>query len=331
MVRVETFYDALADQFGYEEPTDSLSGIPSSDIQRRYALVDNPNVVFDDGLKRRFMASAGMSGPPHLGTLSQIHAARELADAGLDVEFLLADIEKHVGAGMPWTYVRDLSDRYRGLARELGYTGGIRTQNEDRDVMHTAIMLSRYYERDLLDDLDWGSTEWEEALERAYDEDGGDRSEGTPVTEFAKRQTGVLCAADFLHPLMEEGYDAFVAVLGAEEHALTLRNREIRQRAGVDGRLGGLYTKIVRGLDDYPKMSKRIPASVISLDMRPEEIRARIRGISDERLWEFLTLASEYSTSELADIEHIRQEDRERWNAEREAYADRLAELAALW
>lgn len=331
MARVDAFYDALADQFGYEQPTQSLAGIPRTHVSRRYALVDNPSAVFDDEQERLFMASAGMSGPPHLGTLSQMHAARELAEAGLDVQFLLADVEKHVGSGMPLEYVTELADRYRGLLREIGYTGDIRTQSEDREVMHTAIMLSRYYEGNLLGDMDWEPTEWDEALERAYEEDGVDRSDGDPVTEFARRQTGVLCTADFLHPLLEDGYDTFVAVLGAEEHALTLRNREMKHRASVDGRLGGLYTRIVRGLDDYPKMSKRIPDSVIALDMRPDEIRNRVRGASDDRLWEYLTLASEYSPSELAAFERARNENRERWTAVREAYADRLADLASYW
>lgn len=331
MARVDAFYDALADQFGYEQPDQSLDGIPRSHVSRRYALVDNPDAVFDDGADRLFMASAGMSGPPHLGTLSQIHAARELAEAGLDVQFLLADVEKHVGAGLPLEYVTELADRYRGLVRELGFTGDIRTQSEDREVMHTAIMLSRYYERDLLGNLEWEPTEWDEALDQAYEEDGVDRSDGEPVTEFARRQTGVLCTADFLHPVLEDGYDTFVAVLGAEEHALTLGNRELKRRADVGGHLGGLYTRIVRGLDDYPKMSKRIPDSVIALDMRPDEIRDRVRGASDDRLWEYLTLASGYSPSELAEIERARDDDRERWNAAREAYGDRLADLATYW
>lgn len=52
---------------------------------------------------------------------------------------------------------------------------------------------------------------------------------------------------------------------------------------------------------------------------------------SDDRLWEFLSLASEYSPSELDALEHARDEDRERWNAARAAYADRLAELASYW
>lgn len=331
MARIDAFYDALADQFGYESPGQTLAEIPRDHVARRYALVDNADAVFDESRNRLFMASAGMSGPPHLGTLSQMHAARELADAGLDVQFLLADVEKHVGAGLSREYVTDLADRYRGLLREVGYTGEIRTQAEDREVMHTAIVLSRYYEGDLLGDVDWEPTEWEQALERAYEADGIDRSEGEPVTEFARRQTGVLCTADFLHPLLNDGYDAFVVVLGAEEHALTLRNREVRRRAGVEGALGGLYTRVVRGLDDYPKMSKRIPDSVVGLDMRPDEIRNRVRGASDDRLWEYLTLASGYSPSELDDIERAREEDREHWNAVREAYADRLAELATYW
>mgnify|MGYP000580871614 CR=1 FL=1 len=331
MARVDSFYDALADQYGYTEPQTAVAGLSEYHVERRYALVDNADAVFDVDADRLFLASAGMSGPPHLGTLSQLHAARELADAGLDIEFLLADLEKYLGSGMSMANVTDLADRYRGLARELGYKGAIRTQSGDREVMAAAMRLSRYYETDLLPDVDWESTAWEEALDRAYEAAGVDRSDGDGVTEFARKQTGALCAADFLHPLMAEGYDVFVAVLGAEEHALTLRNREMQRRAGVDGRLGGLYTRIVRGLDDYPKMSKRIPPSVISLDMQPSEIRERIHAASDERLWEFLSLASEYSPSELDALEQARNQDRERWESTRAAYADRLAELATYW
>ncbi len=224
--------------------------------------MDNADAVFDESRNRLFMASAGMSGPPHLGTLSQMHAARELADAGLDVQFLLADVEKHVGAGLSREYVTDLADRYRGLLREVGYTGEIRTQAEDREVMHTAIVLSRYYEGDLLGDVDWEPTEWEQALERAYEADGIDRSEGEPVTEFARRQTGVLCTADFLHPLLNDGYDTFVVVLGAEEHALTLRNREVsrggrgRTRRALHARRPGAR-RLPEDVEAHPRFGRR--------------------------------------------------------------------------
>jgi tryptophanyl-tRNA synthetase len=183
---------------------------------------------------------------------------------------------------------------------------------------------------------DTAPTAWEAALADAYDRDG----EGPtgPTSDAADAHSAVLHLADFLHPLTA-GYEQVVIALGVDEHALTLGTRRFLADAPVEGTVAGLHARLVPGLGDYPKMSKSIPGSGVTLAMDPETVRERVREADTDPVtapeaspvFTMMCLASPYGPDELDRLEHLHREGGEEWAAARAAYADYLAGLGARW
>lgn len=344
MSRLADHYSAVRERNGY----DLVSAVEGTDLdwlaglERRFVAVDGRETVAA-ALDRPTLvcAGVGMTGPPHLGTVGQVLTAIELQAAGLDVQFVLADLEPY-HAGADWDRVRTLAERYRAFALDLGFDpdrGALRTQSEAREVMATGHRLARYYAPEAWDDgVEYGETDWRQAVEDLYDAgaDDGDESNGGPSSGAADAHSAVLHGADFLHPLAEEGYDQVVIALGIDEHGLTPWTRRFRDAAPVSGAVAGLHTRLVPGFGDVPKMSKSVAAGV-SLDASPEAVRERVatapdgEGPAESTAFQAMCLASRYGSGDLARLEAACEAGGEEWAAARRAYADFVAGLAERW
>jgi len=123
-------------------------------------------------------------------------------------------------------------------------------------------------------------TEFARALSDAYD--GVDRGWDGPTSDDARTFSAALHLADFLLPLTDWGYERVLLVFGADETGLLPAGRALRERAGVEGRLNGLYTRLIPATAGAPKMSKRVPESRVDLSMPPEAVRERVRNLPDD-------------------------------------------------
>ncbi|MFB6152232.1 MAG: hypothetical protein ABEJ40_10535 [Haloarculaceae archaeon] len=306
----------------------------------------------------------GMTGPPHFGTVGQILTAVELQEAGLDVQFVLADLEPYHG-GADWERVRGLAERYRTFALDLGFDpdrGALRAQSESRDVMHTAERLAPYYgPEEWPDGPGHEPTDWERAVERAYErgdsgrgetesETGGETESETDgegdgrrdwlddgsTSAAADAHSAVLHGADFLHPLFAGEYDQVVIALGVDEHGLTPWTRRFRDAAPVSGPVAGLHTRLVPGLAGAPKMSKSIDAG-LSLDAGPDAVRDQVLGSADagdpdsSPTFQAMCLASRYDSNRLDRLASACVAGDEAWRDAKREYADSVADLAARW
>jgi tryptophanyl-tRNA synthetase len=344
-------YDTIREEFDYDRPDFDLGPLSAALVDRSFAATTDAEAVeaaTDEATL--FVASAGLTGTPHVGTVAQMFAVKRLEDAGFDTQFLVADYEKYAGSGRDIDVVRDLAADYETFLDRLGYEGRVRTQYDAEDVMHTAFRLAPWFEFDPDLDVDHELTDWEQALDDAYEADQIEHEDATGSTEFAGRLTGLLCLADFMHPSLAEGYDRSVFILGIDEHALDIFNRRYLEETPFDPAFEGLFTRIVPGLDGYPKMSKTIPGSGIRMDMDPARVRELVleeaaserqggSGLSqasgldpaESTVYQMLCLVSEYDGARLADLEEACRQGGAEWEAACEEYADYLAELASLW
>lgn len=344
-------YDSIRAEFDYDRPEFELGSLSASLLDRAFAATTDAEAVQaatdNDTL---FVASAGLTGTPHVGTVAQMVAVKRLNEAGFDTQFLIADYEKYAGSGRDLDVVRDLAADYETFLDRLGYEGRVRTQYDAEDVMHTAFRLAPWFEFEHDFDIDHELTDWEQALDTAYDADQIEHDDASGSTDFAGRLTGLLCLADFVHPSLAEGYDQSVFILGIDEHALDVFNRHYLEQTPFEPAFEGLFTRMVPGLDGYPKMSKTIPGSGIKMDMEPARVRELVlQEAASERVgegdstgpatldpaestvYQMLCLVSEYDGQRLAELEAACRRGGAEWEAACEEYADYLAELASLW
>ncbi|GAB3689380.1 hypothetical protein GCM10028857_24640 [Salinarchaeum chitinilyticum] len=354
MSRLATHYESVRKRFGYDAVDDTVAPPWLQPLRRRFVAADDA-VVLESALDRPTLVcmGVGMTGSPHLGTVGQLLTAIELQEAGLDVQFVLADLEPyHDGANAE--RIGRLAERYREFALDLGFDpdrGVLRTQSEAYDVMATGHRLARYYQP-----ADWqgaddeaSETAWEEAVESLYaSEDGksgnGESRSAGPTSDAAAAHSSVLHGADFLHPLCERGheegsvgeYEQILLAFGIDEHGLASWTRQFRDAAGVSGRIGGLYTRMVPGFDGVPKQSKSIGAGV-SLDADPGIVHEQIASAPDanepERstVFEAMCFASRYDVDRLDAFEAACESGGAEWDDARRAFAESVAGLAERW
>ena len=334
-------YEALREAFDYDRPAVDVGDLESGVVERAFAATTDEDALRTaDDRETLFVASAGLTGTPHVGTVAQMVAVKRLHEAGFDTEFLLADYEKYAGGGRDLDVVRDLADDYRTFLDGIGYEGGVRTQWDATDVMQTAFRLAPHFDPDDSIDFDVEPTEWVEELRAAYDADQVEPADATGGTDFGGSLTGLLCLADFVHPTLAGGYDQTVFVLGADEHALVLANEHHLANAPVDAAFEGLFTRMIPGLDGYPKMAKTIPGSGITMDQDPDEVRRLVRQAAaadgdappaESTVYAMLCLVSDYDADRLTDLADACREGNEAWDAAVEEYADYLADLSRAW
>lgn len=352
MSRLDVHYETVRDRYDYARIEDSdLGPVSSPGLERRFVAVDNPDVLAATrDLSTLVMTGVGMTGPPHLGTVGQIRTAIALQDVGLDVQFVIADLEPY-HSGSDLDRVRALAQRYRAFILDMGFDpsqGRLRTQEEARDVMHTAYILAPYYRPD-----EWGEgpdyepTAWQQAVADVYvDNDAANGADAEvsetadangPTSEAAETHSSVLHGVDFLHPLWTDEYEQVVLTFGIDEHHLTPWTRLFRDASPVEGPIAGLYTRMLPGLNGSAKMSKSVPGSGVTLDMTPETVRERIRGAhrgnnpASSPVFGAMCLASTYGPDELDALESVRETGGEEWAAAKAEYAEYVVDLAERW
>lgn len=338
MSLLEAHYRAVRERRDYD-PVDAVGDLAASSGRHRFAFADDADELAA-ATPADTLVSVGVSpsGTPHVGTLGQVETAVDLQRAGFDVQLVIADLVVYNAGGDDIETLRARADRYREFAVERGFDpdrGRLYAQDEAHDVTHAAVRLASHYDPDA---REGGAeeTEFEAALADAYD-DRGDDGGGSDATAFSRDLCGLLMAADNVRPLAE-GYDRVVLTLGADNAGLAREFDAVRERAGVSGSVTGLYTRLVGGVDDTPKMSKSIPGSSVHLGTAPERLRDRVAdpALDAERpaesvVFQMMRLASPYSGDELDELADACAENDDRWTAAVGEYADYLAEAAEAW
>ena len=202
MSRLEAHYETVRERNGYDEVA-GIDWLERAGLDRRFVAVDGRETVAS-ALDRETMVcmGVGMTGPPHLGTVGQVLTGVELQAAGLDVQFVIADLEPYHG-GADLERVRRLAERYREFALDVGFDpkrGVLRTQEAAREVMHTAELLAPYYAPERWDDEgdDGEETAWSRAVRELYEGAADGSGSDGPTSEAASTHSALLHGADFL-------------------------------------------------------------------------------------------------------------------------------------
>ena len=345
MSLLDAHNSTVRDQRGYDGVTDAIGDLSAPYCRERFAFTDSAPALAT-ATPADTLVSVGISptGDPHVGTLGQLESAVAFQEAGFDVQAVLADQVVYNARGGSLSPLTALAERYAAFLRERGFDpreGELVVQSESFDILSTAFRLAPEYDPDAKsgegsgdEEEDHEPTAFEEALAAAYEgvETPGDAS------AFSEQCCGLLLAADTVSPLESDEYGRALLVLGADNVGLGSRVDDLRATAGVAGSIVGLYSHLVPGVDDTPKMSKSIPGSSIHLGMAPDEVRERVRDPAldapdpaESVVYRMLRHASPFGGTERAALRESCAAGDDRWTDAVEEYADYLAEAADQW
>lgn len=284
-------------------------------------ITDYSNSIVTSGI--------GLSGVPHMGTLSQILRLMFLQKSGFQVQMVLGDLDSYNARNVDLGLVRQRAHMYEDFIIELGFDtkkGVLRNQYDATEVLRMAFLTSKY-----LRDKDFEDTE--EDLSELYIKEKIYEGITYPV-----KQSILLMVADFLFLGCERKYNDVIVMLGLEEHQYVLLARKALERMNLGFNIYGMYSRIIKGLNGYPKMSKSILASSIRVDMSKDEIVKAILNekdsydIPDESVvYQLMSNVSLYSLEELDKIYTECEHRSKEWNDIKVSYADMLANICMKW
>lgn len=333
----QTYYQKVISEYGYNpfdfQPIDfNLGGIAIDAIEKKW-LCHHEGHLFASGLSNKIKCivttGIGLSGEPHMGTVSQIMRAIFLQKAGLMVQFVLGDLDSYNARNQALPVLKERTCQYQEFIIRLGFDpkeGILRTQKERLNILLTAYLISN-----CLRDEDFN--EAEEDLSELYQKKGI-----YPGIEFPVKQAILLMIADFVHLGMEEGNKHILVMLGLEEHLYVLLTKKVVSRMNLPFHVGAIYSRIIKGMNGYPKMSKSIPGSAITVSMAAEEIKSKIMDQEDDYetplnsvVYQMMCGVSYYSPEELNELFRICQEGGSLWQKRKSEYADMLIDICSKW
>lgn len=310
----------------------ALNGIIPKDLRQKWLCHYRGN-EFSDALtsgKRCIVTTGiGLSGTPHLGTLSQILRAIFLQKAGLKVQIVLGDLDSYNARNQPLEVVLKRGEQYRSFVKRLGFdtrNGILRTQYDYDAIIKTAYLISK-----CLTDKDFKDAE--EDLSELYQS-----RKIYPGIEFPVKQAITLMTADFIHLGKEDKYNNILVMLGLEEHLYVQIANKVVDRMKYDFSISSMYSRIIKGFNGFPKMSKSIPESSITVDMSYNQMKDLIincegdfKNPEESVVYQMMCAVSYYSTNELNDLFEICLKNDKEWRKVKEKYVDMLYEICKTW
>ena len=147
-----------------------------------------------------------------------------------------------------------------------------------------------------------------------------------------------LMFADFIHPGFIDGIDNVLVISGIDEHGYVWKADEIRKRMGINMTISGLYSKMMRGINDYPKMSKSIPNSNIDLSCTKEELKQLLTyekfnydDAENSFVYQLMCYVSFYDEEKLSKLKKDCNDKNDKWKKDIEIYINDLYKMCKLW
>ncbi|MNM49214.1 tryptophanyl-tRNA synthetase [compost metagenome] len=333
----EEYYKGVIEEYNYNpmelRPLDFNFGSVDVNTMKKKWLCHQDGDMFIKGYQDKqqsiITTGVGLSGSPHIGTLSQILRTIYLQQAGFTVQFVLGDLDSYNARNQSMSVLEERADKYTILIRELGFDtekGILRSQNLRNDVLKTAYLISN-----CLTDQDF--LEAEEDLSDLYKKKGIYSG-----IQFPVKQAILLMVADFVDLGMHHNFKQVLVMLGLEEHLYVLLARKVIERMGIPMKLSALYSRIVKGLNGYPKMSKSIKGSGITVEMSEDEIMDLIMNREgeycnpwDSVVYQMMCSVSYYNSSELENLEKKCALKSTEWQKAKRDYAEVLIEICKKW
>jgi tryptophanyl-tRNA synthetase len=333
----ESYYERVLTEFGYSsfdlrQFGFTLAGLDAATLNARYLCHHLAEDYLRAAPQRRIVTTGfGMSGVPHLATVSHILKIAELQRGGEHCQIVLGDLDAYNGKNKPYAEVKELAERFREFSMRLGFdpdAGVLRRQESHLPTLEAMYLLGRHLEQ-----ADFDAAE--EDNHGYYVE----RGLVDATMTFRRALSLSLMAADFV--ALGQSNDAVLVMLGVDEHRYVRFAERIRARLDrhtplrADFLLAAVYTRMVRGFAGHPKFSKSLPGSAIDVNTTPEDVRrllAAERPVpEDSATFQLMCQVPRYDAATLVDLHGRCRQDAPAWRREVLEFADYLIELIGMW
>lgn len=333
----ECYYRQVLAEFGYT-PFDlrqfdfSVAGLGADTLNARYLCHHHADLYLETAPERRIVTTGfGMSGVPHLATVSHILKMIELQRSGERCQIVLGDLDAYNGKARPYVEVRELAERFREYSLLLGFdphTGTVRSQDGYLPALEAMYLLGRYVEQ-----VDFDAAEEDNHGYYAV------RGLVDATMTFRRALSLSLMAADFL--TLGQDHDGVLVVLGVDEHryvrfaqqARTRLDEHVPLRSGFT--LTAAYTRMVRGFGGHPKFSKSISGSAVDMTTPPDEVCRLLAAeppIPEESAtYQLMCQLPRYDADTLRDLYAHCREAGPAWRGAVREFTDYVLDLISLW
>lgn len=271
----------------------------------------------------------GINGTPHFGTVSQILKAIYLQKKGFEVQIILGDLDVYGARSTSLDEIKKLVKKYKRFIKALGFDekkGIIRNQYDHPEILRTSFLLARAIRDKDFEEIEENINELYKT-ERVY--------EGM---DFNVKQAISLMFADFIHPGLFDDYKHVLIMSGIDEHGYVWKTNEIKDKLGIDITISGIYSKMLRGINKYPKMSKSILKSNLNLESPVELIEKVINSeknmygdYRDSFVYQLMHNISQYDDAYLEKLKTDCNAKNEDWEKDVTKYIKDLCEICKLW
>ncbi len=333
----ESYYRQVLVEFGYT-PFDlrqfdfSVAGLDANTLNARYLCHHHADQYLRVPRNRRIVTTGfGMSGLPHLATISHILKMIELQQGGERCQIVLGDLDAYNGKARPYSEVRELAEKFREYTRRLGFdpkTGVVRSQEKHLPALEAMYLLGRY-----VDQSDFDAAE--EDNHGYYVE----RGLVDPTMTFRRALSLALMTGDFL--ALGQDYDAVLVMLGVDEHRYVRFAQQVRDRLDehVPLRsafaLTATYTRMISGFGGHPKFSKSIPGSALDVTTPPEAVHdllAAEPSVPEESsAYQLMCQMPRYDSATLVELHTRCLEAGPAWRRAVSDFADYVVDLISRW
>ncbi len=339
------YYNSLMKEYGYdplefERINFSLGKFSKEDLQRKWLCHQGCDKFARNLNKKKSIVTTGLglTGVPHIGTLSQILRAVSMQKAGIPVQMVLGDLDAYNHKSKPLKDALKLSKKYKKFILKLGFNPNspsiLRSQYDELNVLRTSYLIGHFMDEEMFSQTD-------EDLHNFYSKRGKIDKEMT----YRRKLSLNLMIADFIDLYLKQGFNNVLVMLGVDEHKYVRFGKETIRRITLSKQfkkfrinLSALYSPIIKGFYNYPKMSKSFPDSGITVDMKKSEIKKRImngEGDYDKPennvVYQMMVSASYYTPKELEERYNWCLNRTKKWQRAKEDYVEMLFNICSLW
>lgn len=328
------YYKDIVEKNGYVYCSNlkkAIYGLTLDDLNNWLCVYNFSDSVVDDINPGNTLCitGIGVNKEPHIGTVSQLLRIIEMQKRGYTIQIILGDLDCYAARNTSIKEIRQMVDKYSKFIENLGFDysrGNVRNQFEHEDVMKTAFLISsKVKESDFLD--------VEEDIYSYYKQKGIHQG-----IDFPMKMSILLMFADFIHNGYTNKFKHLIVLSGIDEHLYVPKANEIAQRMNIDMSISGMFSEIIRGFNNQPKMSKSLPNSSISVTMALADIENMIVNnendyidYKDSIVFQLMCSTFLYSELELKlKAQHCAKKGYD-WKQDKIHFSHKLYELCSKW